>query len=736
MFVLLSAPIGRWMTELSGTGMNNEFSGTVNGPAVQAQNVQAMYLQADGSRPERPWQIPRPPAHFVDRAEILGRLTALVRNSQRRDVAHAVVLGGFAGVGKTALAMYWAHSVRDAFPDGQLYVNLLGFAPTGSPLSSSEAIRCVLDSYFGADRIPATEQGRENLYRSILAERRVLLLLDNARDADHVRPLLPYGSGCFTLITSRNRLAGLTDTSGVVLENLELLSKADAHELLARRLGEERCRVEEHELGAIVDLCSRLPLALSIIAARAAERPAVPLSEFRVELTYGGARLDALDAGGAGANMRAAISWTFSKLDPAEQRLFRLLGLHPGEELAISVAAAAALAGVPVAAARRILGGLVRAQMLADLRPGWFTAHDLLREYSIAEARLNLGDDERAAAIGRLSAYYLFTAYSGAMALRPTREVIDLPTLPDGVRPEALQYDDALQWFSEEHRNLKAVVLSTAFGAWEEHAGYAWRLAWSMVNYLDWQGHWKDLAEIEDAGVAAARRSGNRIGEALCLRYLGGAHTLMREYSAARTCLLAALELSRELGDAAVQARILMNLGWTAEEDGALDEAIDYSRQSLDLFRSKRMDAGQANALYAVGRCMSKSGSFAGALDYLGESLDLFQRIKDPYGEAGAEGDCGRAYQGLGDHSRAVECFEKARAVYGQLGARRDLANVLIRLGDSRIALGEIHESSLVWREALDILSELRHPDVAEVEARLARGEGPESEADQGAQQW
>jgi len=712
--------------------MNNEIGGTVNGPVVQAQNIHAVYLQADGSRSERPQQIPRPPANFVNRTEIFDRLTDSMRNPHAHGPAQLAVISGFAGVGKTSLAVHWAHSVRDEFPDGQLYVNLLGFSPAGTPLSSSEAIRCVLDSYFDADRIPTTEQGRENLYRSVLAERRILLLLDNARDADHVRPLLPDGTSCFTLITSRNRLAGLTDMSGVLLENLELLSQDHAHELLAFRLGEERCRVEEHEVAALVDLCSRLPLALSIIAARAVERPSIRLAELRGELTCGGSKLDALDAGGAGANMRAAISWTFGKLGSAEQRLFRLLGLHPGEEFSISVEVAAALAGVSVDETRRILGRLVGAQMLTDLRPGWFTAHDILHEYSIAEAKLNLDEGERAAAFGRLSAYYLFTAHSGAMALRPTREAIDLPVLPDGVHPRALEYDAALQWFSEEHRNLKAVVLSAATGARDEYAAYAWRLAWSMVNYLDWQGHWKDLQEVEDAGVTAARRSGSRVGEALCLRYLGGAHTLLQEYAAARTCLLASLELIRDLGDVPVEARILMNLGWTAEEDGALDEAIDYSRGSLEIFRSMGAEAGQANALYALGRCMRKSGRYEYALASLTESLSLFQRIEDPYGEAGADGDLGRVHQDLGEHSLAVECLEKSRAAYGNLGARRDLANVLIRLGDSRMALGEVQASSRAWQAAFDILSELRHPDAAKAEARLAEGERPDVEIDQG----
>jgi len=623
------------------------------------------------------------------------------------------VISGFAGVGKTSLAVHWAHSVRERFPDGQLYVNLLGFTPTGSPLTPAEAIRCVLDSYFDADRIPSTEQGRANLYRSVLANRRAFLLLDNARDVDQVRPLLPHGSGCLVLVTSRSRLSALADTSGVALENLELLPKQHAQELLVRRLGPERHATEGEDLGAIADLCSRLPLALSIIAARAAERPSVPLAEFRAELSRGGARLDALDAGGAEANVRAAISWTFRQLGPAEQRLFRLLGLQPGEELATSVEAAAALTGGSITETRRSLGELVRAQMLADLRPGWFTAHDLLREYSVDEARTNLSDEERRAAFERLCAYYLFTANSGALALRPTRETIDLPELPPGVEPRTLLKADALQWFTAEHRNLKALVLSAADDA------YGWKIAWSLLNYLDWQGYWDDLKVVESAGLEAARRSGSTLGEALCLRYLGGAHALLREFPEARACLLAAYVLSEQVGDRPVQARILMNLGWAAEEEGSLADAVSFSQRSFALFEDLQNDAGQANALYALGRCMHKNGSVEGARQTLADSLEIFHRIDDAYGEAGANAELGRVHQNLGDPALALEFLERSRAAYAAMGARRDLANVLIYLGDARAALGQEQEASNVWQEALEVLCEINHPDVAEAQARL-----------------
>jgi hypothetical protein len=271
-------------------------------------------------------------------------------------------------VGKTALAVHFAHQAAGDFPDGQLYVNLRGFDPAGPPMTPGEAIRIFLDALgVPAAQLPASLDAQTGLYRSLLAGRRMLVLLDNARGVGQVRPLLPASPGCLVLVTSRSQLTGLAAAEGARPMALDLLTGGEAHELLAARLGDERLAAEPAAVQELIGLCARLPLALAIAAARAASQPALPLAALAAKLRDAGGRLDALDVGDTAASVRAVFSWSYQQLDAAAARMFQLLGLHPGP--GIGVPAAASLAALPPRQARAVLAGLTRAHLLAEPAP-------------------------------------------------------------------------------------------------------------------------------------------------------------------------------------------------------------------------------------------------------------------------------------------------------------------------------------------------------------------------------
>jgi hypothetical protein len=390
-------------------------------------------------RPGRPWtqQLPAAVAHFAGRTGELATLTGLLRGRAERGGTVVIsAIGGTAGVGKTALAVHWAHQVADRFPDGQLYVNLRGFDPSGSVMAPAEAVRRFLDALqVPPERIPVDLDAQAALYRSQLACKRMLVVLDNARDTVQVRPLLPGAPTCLVVVTSRGQLTSLVAVDGAHPLTLDLLTEAEARELLARRLGPDRIAAEPQAVEQIVGCCARLPLALSIAAARA-EQSGFPLAALAGELAETGRRLDVLDAGDAAGQVRAVFSWSYTALSSAAARLFRLLGLHPGPD--ISAAAAASFAAVPPAETRRLLAELVRASLLTEHTPGRYAFHDLLRAYAVDVTHTHDPADQRRAAVGRMLDHYRHTAHTAERLLNPARDPIPLALLPPGpgVTPE------------------------------------------------------------------------------------------------------------------------------------------------------------------------------------------------------------------------------------------------------------------------------------------------------------
>jgi DNA-binding SARP family transcriptional activator/Tfp pilus assembly protein PilF len=664
-----------------------------------------------------PRQLPTAVRHFAGRERELEVLDELLAESQQASALVITAIAGTAGVGKTATAVYWAHRVAEQFPDGQLYVDLRGFEPSATPVTPAVAVRGFLDALaVSPERIPATVEAQVGLYRSLVAERRMLVVLDNARDVDQVRPLLPGGSGCLVVVTSRSQLSGLVAAEGAHLIPLDLLSDHEARELLVRHIGPEPVGAEPDAVAAIIERCARLPLALSVAAAHAVLDPSRSLAGLASELAESRARLDLLDAGEPTTNVRAVLSWSYRGQSSEAQRLFRLLGVHPGPD--VTAPAAASLAGIAVDDARRLLDELRRAHLVTELSSGRYAFHDLLRAYAIELTESGDGESERCAATRRMLDHYLHTAHAAAQLLSPHRGPIDLADAAARVTPETLtRHEQAITWFAAERPVLIAAVTRAA--EWELDT-HAWQLAWTLVDFLDWQGHWHDWITTQQVALDAARRRADRPQEGTSHRYLATAHTRLGDLDDARTHLERSRDLCAELGDHAGQARVELGLGSLSEKLGRNDEVLDHDRKALELFRAAGDLAGQADALNGIGWTYALRGDYSRSLEFCRQALDLQERLGYRHGQAATWDSLGYVHHRLGDHTEAIACYTRAYDLYREIGGDRYYeTDVLMHLGEAHRAAGDPDAARDAWQRALDVLGELDHPDVDRVRAML-----------------
>jgi tetratricopeptide (TPR) repeat protein len=670
-----------------------------------------------------PRQLPAAVGYFAGRAGELATLTGLLRG--RAEAGGTVVIsaiGGTAGVGKTALAVYWAHQVADRFPDGQLYVNLRGFDPSGQVMAAAEAVRRFLDA-LGVEpqRIPADLDAQAALYRSQMAGQRMLVVLDNARDTTQVRPLLPGAPTCLVLVTSRNRLTGLVVADGAHPISLDLLSVAEARELLAPRIGVDRVATEPDAVAEIITACARLPLALAIVAAHAATHPRLSLAVLADGLRGSGDRLDALATDDPTTDARAVFSWSYHALTPQAAWLFRLLGLHPGPD--ITAPAAASLAGLPTNTVRPLLTELTRASLLVEHNPGRCTFHDLLRAYAADLTHATDTDEQQRAATHRILDHYLHTAYTAEQLLNPTRDPLVLTPPQPGVTPEhPTDCQRALDWFTAEHPVLLAAVDHAAATGFDTHT---WQLAWTLTDFLNRRGHWYDLAATQHAAVAAAQRLADLTAQAGAHRYLARAYTHLGRFGDAYTQLGHALDLTTQAGDLAGQAHTHHTLALVWERQGRHAEALDHARQALDLFGAADHRVGQANALNIVGWLHALLGDHRQALIYCQQALPLLRELDDHYGQAATWDSLGYAHHHLGHHTQAIACYQHAIDLVRDLGDRYNEAIILTRLGDTHHAASDTDAARDAWQQALTILDDLGHPDAERVRTKLAALDTP-----------
>jgi DNA-binding SARP family transcriptional activator/tetratricopeptide (TPR) repeat protein/DNA-binding XRE family transcriptional regulator len=668
-----------------------------------------------------PAQLPAGTPGFVGRRDELDRLDRILESGESTRTVVISAVSGMAGVGKTALAVHWARRVAGRFPDGQLYANLRGFEPDGTAATPCEVVRSFLDALdVPAHRVPEGLDAQAALYRSLLAERRMLVLLDNARDADQVRPLLPGTPGCLVLVTSRNQLTGLIAGAGAVPLPLDLLNPDEAADLLARRIGAGRVAAEPRAVEEIVEDCARLPLALAIVAARAATQPRLMLAALAAELRHLHDRLDRLATGDPGTDVRSAFSWSYQQLSGPGARLFRLLGLHPGPDL--SAPAAASLAGIPPGRVRPVLAELARAHLITERLPGRYAQHDLLRAYATELAATDEPDADRQAAVRRLLDHYLRSAHGADAAfLDPTRDVIDLiPPLPGVTVDDFGSAAAAGDWFTTEYQVLLAAVRLAVDAGLDRHA---WQLVWSMVTFIDHRD-FHDAVAVHRIALQAARRLNDLPAQGYSHRRLGLVFVRLGEHDEASAHYEQALEVYRRLGDDTNQAHVHLGLGHMLDRQGRYRDALHQDEQALALYRISGQRAWQATALNNVGCSHRRLGDYEIALTYCQQALSLHQRLGNRRGEADTRDSLGLAYHHLGRHTDAVAAYQQALALFRDLGYRYNQAETLVNLADTYHAGGDNGTARDCWQQALAILIDLGHPDADQVRARLCDSAG------------
>ncbi len=677
------------------------------------QAVLAVWPAAAGPVPA---QLPPAVAGFAGRAQALGELDGLL--TARPPAGTIMVIAGTAGVGKTALAVHWAHQHRDAFPDGQLYVNLRGFDPGGPALEPAEAVRGFLDAFgVPAGRIPVGLPAQSGLYRSLLAGKRVLVVLDNARGAGQVRPLLPASPGCLAIVTSRDQLTGLVAAEGACPLTLDLFSTAEARDLLGGRLGTGRVAAEPGAVDEIITRCARLPLALAVAAARAATHPDFPLTALAAELREATTALDALHGGDHTTDVRAVFSWSYRTLSTGAARLFRLLGLHPGS--GISLPAAASLAGIPPGQARTLLAELARAHLLTEHTPGRYGCHDLLRAFGAELAHSLDTEADRRAAVHRMLDYYLYAAHAAAIRLGPHIDTVALAPPADRgwvIPASPADHDAAWAWFVVEQDVVLAAIDQASATGFDVHA---WQLAWTMDTFLNRRGRWPEQASALRTATGAARRLHDPAALATTLRALASACTVLGLWDEAHARGEEALGLFTEIGDPNLQAFAHLHLGSIYDRQGRPGQAIRHAQDALALYRAAGNHTGEAQALNSLGWAHACLGDHGHALTFCLQALPLLQESGDHASEAGTWDSIGYAHHNLGHYQQAITSYETALGLVRTVGDQGLEAEILSHLGDSLLATASHDAARDVLHQALAIFDQLSHPGADKVRIKL-----------------
>ncbi|NGY65774.1 tetratricopeptide repeat protein [Lentzea sp. NEAU-D13] len=653
-----------------------------------------------------PKQIPAPPTQFVGRAHELDELDAA------RGPLVISAVSGAAGVGKTALAMRWAHRAADRFPEGQLHVNLRGFDPAAEPVRPQEAIRRFLAALgVPNERMPDDDIAQAELYRDLVSAKRLLLLLDNARDADQVRPLLPGGDRCQVIITSRDRMS---DLAGARALRLGTLGHAEAAALVTARIGAERAAAEPEALARLVELCGGLPLALSVVAARAASDAQLPLITLADEFADEQTRLDFLDTGEEMTSVRAAFSWSYQHLSPAAARLFRLLGTHPGPDFS-------AAAVVSLGATSSELDELTDAHLLQRTENGRYYFHDLVRLF----ARELPDENERRDALRHLLDHYVHSAYRTTQTLRLSHRTLPLTDPLPGVTPEAIDAEQGWSWLEAELAVLIGLVPIAA------HAGLdtsAWQLTWCLTNVLDHVGRrheWTDIAKI---ALAAAIRLDDVYARSRMRESLGRAYRRVGQVDEAVRVMHEAMDDYRALDDIESIGTVYEVLTLLYGDQGRHAEALDAAHQALALAEEAGSAFGVAASLNMVGWFSGELGDHRSAVEHCERAVAMLQDLGEPLFEAAALDSVAKARRNLGDLPGALAAAERSVELLATTGSLEDEAEALRGLGDAQHALGNREQARQAWLRSLALYEHVDSGTADSVRERLtAWAAGPSS---------
>jgi tetratricopeptide (TPR) repeat protein len=647
------------------------------GPAAGSVPRQASIPTRPAPSPP-PRQLPGDVTAFTGRRTQLAELDRLLAESTFDATAPVILaVSGTAGIGKTALAVHWAHRVAKAFPDGQLYLNLRGYDPE-RPVHVAEALERFLRA-LGVEgtAIPHGLDERAAQYRTLLADRKVLVLLDNAHSVDQVRDLLPGTPSCLVLITSRDTLPALVARYGAVRINLDVLSSTEAIELFRRLIG-ERLDKEPDQAIVLARRCARLPLAIRIAAELAAARPSEPLWRLVAELGDESRRLDLLAAGEDDYTaVRTVFSWSCRYLSDAAVTVFQLLGLHPGQD--IDVDATAALADVDRTETRRLLEVLSRAHLVAENSPGRFGMHDLLRAYAAEQAMTRT---DQHTALLRLFDHYLRTAARAAET------------------SEAVSSDD--QWLSAERSNLLAVA-AAAVDVSPEHTV---KLSACLARHLDTGAHYSDGVTLHRLALTASRARDDPTGEADSLNRLGFVQLRIGSYPEAIDHYRQALAVHREIGSLEGEGTARHGLGTVALRLGHCLEARDQLEAALTIRRELGDRPGEGTALYGLGNVYRQLGDYQKALDHQHRALTIYRECGERIGESRVLNNLGTTMERLGNYVQALDHYERALALNREIGNQLGEAVALTNLGWTTARVGRFAEAIVHHEQALPLYLE------------------------------
>jgi DNA-binding SARP family transcriptional activator len=650
-----------------------------------------------------PMQLPTDIADFTGRDEDVDRLCELLPpGADGGGAVKIAVVAGAGGLGKTTLAVHAAHRLRPYFPDGQLYVNLLGVS--SQALSPADVLaRFLRDLGVEAAQIPVSEEERAGLLRTRLTGRQMLLLLDNAKDAAQVRPLLPGSASCAVLITTRTRMPDLTVTR---LVDLDVLGDEEARTLFTSIVGADRVSVAAEATNTVLAACAGLPLAIRIAGGRLAARPGWSVGTLADKLASEHHRLDEFRVGDLA--VRACFEVSYASLPtPAtsggvdQARAFRLLGLWPGPW--IRLPAAAALLGQPDHDAADALELLVDAHLLESPAAEVYRFHDLLRVYA-ADLCLSEPEQARRDAVRRLLAWYLHTTKTAARIISPNHAPIPVGDVEPDVHPRTFaSLDEALDWAETERAGL---VAATRLAAASGMHDIAWRLAAATMSPFYRRSHWAAWIATHEVGLSSAQELGDRQGEAWILNNLGMAYGAQNVTEAVDR-FERALAICREIGDRQGEARAANNCAHAYLQLRRFDDALEAGQASLPMQRQVRNRYGEGVALTVLGAALRELNRLAESVDHYQQALTIYRELGDKQGEADALSDLGGVYLGLGQVDDAIDALRESLRIWHDIGDRHGQAVTLSVLGLAWQSAGKPDEAHRCLAEAQQIFEEL-----------------------------
>lgn len=642
-------------------------------------------------------QLPVDTASFTGRVEEINQLLRTLDEGAEGPSGVVVIcaVDGMAGIGKTTLAVHVAHRLTSGFSDGCLFLDLHGYTDGVSPVEPGQALQRLLRAIgVPGEAIPAEVDDQAALYRSRLVGKQMLIVLDNARTSEQVRPLLPASAGCLVLVTSRRRLTALDEARPL---SLDVLPADDAVALFSRVAGSGRVVADPEAVHRIVDLCGRLPLALRIAAARLRARPTWTVAHLAHRLSDQHGFLDEFDDGER--SVIAALALSYSDLTDDQRVMFRRAGLHPGAD--IEPYAAAALADVEPATASRLLEHLLDAHLLIQALPSRYQFHDLVRSYAARLSRADDSEQVRQSALNRLFDYYLSAAAAAMDSLYPAerhhrpRGVRAAPPVPPMADPAA-----ALAWLDAERSNAVAVCTYAAAHGWPAHVV---RLSATLARYLYHGGHYADGLAIHTYAWQLARDAGDQAAAATALTHLGRIHSGQGRSELVAEELQQALAIFREIDDKVGQARALNNLGFHYWRSGPFTRAADYLQQALTLFQQLEDLAGEVNALDGLGLVRERQGRDPEAAEHFQRAVALCRQIGDRAGEAGALDSLGYIASRQGHHQQAIDHHQRSLALCRAIGSRLGEGSALSGLGLAYRRRGQHHHAIGHHQQALTI---------------------------------